>query len=174
MINRKKTLLMFCALLLIIFSAFAFSAETSRIFILKFNYNNGKITLIEKETAFGYAPDKKYLDDGYKIELSGKEKALYTTKITLPITEYIEFQNTTSKKLEGDLIKYENINFTVAVPYYDDADTIKLFNEKGFEIIKEKLSEEKQNNWGFMLLLALGVIISIIGVIKRTRKKNLK
>src|SRR3989338_1451264 len=151
-------------LILIMTSSFALSIESSRIMLLKFNYENGRISIIDKEILYGYTSDRKYLDEGYKLDVLDGNNVLYSTKFKIPLLEYVEFYNSSSEMLEGSPVKYSQMNFSIAVPYYESADSIKVYNEKGFEIVNSGVSKDgsKDNgsNLAFVILLVLGVVIT--------------
>lgn len=153
----------------------AMALESSKVFVLKLNYDDGKLALIDKAIKFGYAPDRKSIDEGYKLEiLDDAGDMIYTTNFELPLIEYIESANSTTGELSGEVIRYEKIDFTLVVPYFESADKIEIYNKNKFRIVEVEL---KKKDYGIFLWVVMGFLILIIIFVfgrKKRKGKGLK
>ena len=152
----------------IIFLNSVIAAESSKVFVLKFNYDKGNLALLEKKVLYGYAPDRKTIEEGYKIELASKNEIIYSAKFEIPQIELLEYSDLETGEIFGEVKKYDNLNFTVVVPYYEDADVINVYNPKEFKIVEEKIGKA---DYGIYFLIGIGIIGVIITAFIFRKKK---
>ncbi len=167
----NKTNIFTWGILFLVFAGIVFGAESSRVFVLRLNYDNGRIALYDKSVVFGYAPDRKIIEEGYKIELASKNEIIYSTRFEIPLIEILEYSDLETGEMRGEIKKYNNLNFTVVVPYYEDAEIVNVYNQKEFKIIEEKIEEENYLWYALAGISIIGIILAAFMFGKRKRRK---
>ena len=167
-ISKRIKSAMIILIVLILFDS-VIAAETSRVFVLKFNYDKGSLALLDKKTEYGYSPDRKTIEDGYKIELASGNEIIYSAKFEIPIIEILEYSDLETGEVIGEAKKYDSLNFTVVVPYYEDAEIVNVYNLKDFKIIEKKIGRENYFGYVFVGIGIVGIIF--VALIFSKRKK---
>ncbi|MBS3097873.1 hypothetical protein J4209_03720 [Candidatus Woesearchaeota archaeon] len=168
---NKKTLSTFFIFLLVITTA---KAQMSKVHILDLSYDNEVITLNDKITKFGYAPDRKIQpDDGYTAEVIAIDNSvLYSFRFKVPLELYLDITDPVTGELTGGMIKLDKTDFALVIPYFEDAKEIRLYNSSKQELlaidVEEKLSRK---NIIWLWLVPPLVLIILIWLVVKARKK---
>ena len=119
----------FVIFLFVIFLVNLVNAEEDKVFILNANYNNGEVKINDVTIKNGFAPDRKIpFESNYKINIHSKEKGiLYTKKIEIPLFIYVDV--IVNKEIKGNLIKLNQTDFALILPYYDEAGKISILED---------------------------------------------
>ena len=158
MTKSKCVALVFC---LILVSGLSIALETNKVFVLRFSYDNGNMVMTDKYATAGYAPDRKSADNGYRLDILNRQGGiLYSTYYEIPLIEYLDVTNNDTGELTGGVVRYNRLNFSIVVPYFEDAEMISIYNKKNFKIIEDSVNEKNYN--GFW---AVGVVILIFGIV---------
>jgi hypothetical protein len=148
-----------------------------KVYLFNFNYDNGKITLLNQIIKEGYYPDRKIpVENSYSCELNDKEeKKLYSLDFDIP--NKITTDAIVDLEIEGNTIVLEEVNFSFALPYYEIASNLICYNERNYEILNEKLvheslSQKKSNKliYGYIIIVFIGFLFVVI----KSRKKQEK
>jgi hypothetical protein len=160
-------MVMICSLVLI---DVVIGIESKKVFVLELHYETGKLDLVSKRAMFGYYPDRKVIGEGYKIEILDKNNdQLYNTNFELPILEYVEYGNSTTGEIIGEVVKYDKANFSIVVPYFDSAEKVVIYNKNGFEILEQRVNERSK----IYLWYILGgiILVFLIGFLLMKKRK---
>ncbi len=142
--------------------------ECSKVFVVKFNYDNGLITYRDRVIKCGYAPDRKIQpEEGYRAEIiSINNKPLYSFKFEIPLKLNFDLSDPLLKSLSGGLLILNETDFALIFPYYDKASSIIIYNPRDYEILKIPLIEEKfiqkRPLWWVLILVMLLLIASYL------------
>jgi hypothetical protein len=161
--NMKKIILTFtlCLFLIGIISA----ASINTYYNLNLNYNNGKLNLLSNNIE----QSKEIIDNSYgkyALTLSDhKDNVIYIGYFDVPNTEvYEKIDKNGTIYGESELI-LNKVNFTLLIPYYDNATKIEIYDEnvtkkleidvsfyskkyeeyKEFDAIKQNISNENES-----------------------------
>lgn len=136
--------------------------ECSKVFVVKFNYDNGLITYRDKVIKCGYAPDRRIQPkEGYKVEvISIDNKVLHSFKFEIPLEINFDLSDPIVKSLSGGMLILNETDFALIFPYYDKAKSIIIYNPRDYEIVKIPLIEEqfiqkKSFLWLFILIILI-------------------
>lgn len=156
-------------LLLILAAPFVMAeVECSKVFVVKFNYDNGLITYKDKVIKCGYAPDMKLQPrEGYKAEMiSTENKVLYSFKFEIPLKINFDMSDPIVKSLSGGMLILNETDFALIFPYYDKAKSIIIYNAREYKVATIPLIEEQFiQKRSFWWVLALVVLLLITGYI---------
>jgi len=153
----KKLFLYVIILILIINFVIA-----QKVIILNFDYDNGKISFIDKTIKTGYFPDRKITPSkGYKlVEISDKYEVLYSFNFEVPRIIFTDI-STEYGEIKGNMIVLNETSFSLVVPYFENLKEIKILDENQDELttvnFAPKLSPSRYN--------LLAIILFIIGII---------
>jgi len=142
------------------------NAEESKVFVLSANYDNGKIIINDVAVKNGYAPDRKIaVDSDYSINIYSKEKKLlYRKNIEIPLYIYIDV--IVNGEIEGNLIKLNQTDFALVLPYYEDAGEIDISKdneEAASYILYNKLSFKNISFvYYFVGILVLAILVFLV------------
>lgn len=170
-----KTRLLLLLFILLVPAVLA-EVECSKVFVVKFNYDNGIITYRDRVIKCGYAPDRKIQPvDGYRAEMiSIDDEVLYSFKFQIPLRLNFDLSDPIVKSLSGGMLILNETDFALIFPYYDKVESIVIYNPRDYEIVKIPLIEEQfiqeKSLW---LVLVLGVILLCVSyIVYRHYKKK--
>jgi len=134
--------------------------------IYTFNYDNGKITLIAQENKEGFVPDRLLQpEEGYRCALQDNEEDLYSFKFEIPLRLITEIAG--EEKIESEVIILTETDFSLLMPYIQEAEDIACYNPSGFEILREDVekiqedTDQRNTVIGYIILAIIGLIILI-------------
>ena len=153
---------------IIVFCILASFVSAEQIIIFDFSYDKGLITLTSQSIQEGYYPDRKIQpEEGYKCALAdNNDNTIYDFKFEIPLKVYTDVIN--KGNIEGNVIRLNETEFSLIMPFLEKAEKIKCYNIGGYEIINKEiekipLSPEKSNfNIWIFVLVALAVLFFII------------
>ena len=168
------------ALILILMCSFVI-AETNKVYIVDFKYQDGKVLFNDKVVKYGFSPDRKLETGDYTGKIISLEnRELYNLKFSVPLIEFVDISNTTTGELSGGIVRYNETEFAIVLPYFDEAKEIQIFNPQQEKVLVVDVSEVRKEgadykkDYGWLyFLLALLVIIVILFVFRR-RKRSTK
>ncbi|MBW2998061.1 hypothetical protein KY321_00855 [Candidatus Woesearchaeota archaeon] len=144
------------------------NSNPSKVNILKINYNEGNINFIEKTSKFGYAPDRVIQPEvGHNLTIYSNIEELHSFKFKIPNLEFVdgyyEEQNL------GEIVKLENINFSLIVPSYINEEELIIYDENN--VIKEKVTlvekkSTRKDNYFLTFILTTTLLLIILIIIK--------
>lgn len=143
-------------------------AECSKVVITNFNYNEGVVTYKDKVTKCGYTPDRKLQPiAGYTAEiLSMDNNQLYSFKFQIPLKLNFDLSDPVLKSLSGGMLILNETDFALIFPYYDNAKSIIIYNQRDYEIATIPLIEEqftqKRTFWWVLILAALLLVVGYV------------
>jgi hypothetical protein len=169
-----KKLTMFI-LLIIVNISFAISQEQNKIILLDLNYNNGEITINKILTKMGYYPDRKDQPlDGYKLDLvSINNDILYSFRFDVPLTIYTDV--IINNKISGNIIKLNNTDFALIMPYFDNLKEINIYDKNNKRVTTKEFTSpsKKQNLRHIYLFVGMTILVfSILYLVLRHYKKE--
>ena len=142
--------------------------ECSKVFVVKFNYDNGYITYKDKIIKCGYSPDRLIQPlEGYRAELiSIDNKPLYSFKFDIPLITNFDISDPIVKSLSGGMVVLNETDFALIFPYYDKVKSIRIYNPRDYEVatiplIEEQFTQKKSTLW-FLILIILLLMASYI------------
>lgn len=148
-------------------------AVENKVFILDLNYDNGQISINDVITKAGYAPDRKLQpEQGYKLEITKGNEVLYSFKFEIPLkinTDVIEEKG----EISGGIVILEKTNFALVVPYYKDAEHIKIYDNKDNEVVSTTVVPAlgKRNSVKWIVGFAIIFVVLFFLLYERRRKK---
>jgi len=103
-------------------------------YVAELNYNQKKITLNRLYLSPGQASDRRIERGNYLIKIISKNDSLissFIVDIPAPMFPFYE-KNSTSKPA---IIELEEFNYTINLPYFDEAKNIKVYDENESKIL---------------------------------------
>ena len=174
---KYKTLLtkenLFCVSKIFLFFIFLMSliivnGEEDKVFILNAYYDNGKISINDVTIKNGYFPDRKIpVETDYQINIYSKEKMmLYTKNIDVPL--YIYTDVIVDGNIKGNMIKLNQTDFALVLPYYESAGkiTISKNSEEKASYSLYPVFSFKNKNLIYYIVGALVFIVIVFLMIK--------
>lgn len=147
-----------------------------RVFVVKFNYDDGLITYKDKVIKYGYAPDRRIQPlEGYRAEMvSIDDNVLYSFKFDIPLRLNVDLSDS-EKALSGGMLILNETDFALVFPYYDRAKSIVIYNPRGYDVliiplIEEQFMQQKSSLW-FLVLIVLLLIVGYM-IYKHYRNKQ--
>jgi len=142
-------------------------AMPTRIQILDLQYKESKLSLISQTAKIGYYPDRKIQPkDGYTcIILSENDKILYSFKFKIPEYTFVDVTDPAKDELSGGIVKLDSTEFALTLPYFKEAKSIILYNEKNNEVLSIEVPKEQyaaKNGIVWSLVIVLIVLLAII------------
>ncbi len=172
-----KKILLLTIIIFLVIPTIQISAEIdcSKVFVVKFNYDNGIISYKDKIIKCGYSPDRKLQPlDGYRAEIiSIKNKPLYSFKFDIPLTTNFDMSDPLIKSLSGGMVVLNETDFALIFPYYDNAKSIRIYNPREYEVatiplIEEQFMQKRSTLWFLIIILLL--LIAAYMIYKHYRK----
>ncbi|MCK5283793.1 MAG: hypothetical protein KAK00_10425 [Nanoarchaeota archaeon] len=150
-------------------------AANPRVVILKLNYNDGNITLLNSTVKYGFFPDRRYQPDyGYRAEvISFEDSLLYEFRFKAPNEIFVDGTDEDGE-ISGGKIALENVNFALNVPYYEEMKEINIYSSED-EIVGSFSFEEGRNmliiRWLLVGLIFIVTIALVFLIIVRNKKQ---
>lgn len=172
-----KTKLLLLIILLLIPAVIA-EIECSKVYVVKFNYNNGLITYKDKVIKCGYAPDNKIQpEEGYRADIISEDNnLLYSFKFEIPLRISFDLTDPVLKTMSGGMLILNETDFALVFPYYDNAGNIIIYNPREYKILSVPLAEEHfvqaKPLWLFLILLLLMLAVLFLIHIHNRHRKN--
>ena len=169
MVNKvnKKIILLILMLLLVS----VVKAQESKVVVLNFHYKDGFITFKEKTTKLGYHPDRNFQPEGYGAEVvSATGEKLYSFRFKLPLDVFIDYAD--GLELKGGVIKLNETDFSLIVPYFEEAQEINFYNERDYKVATLDISRERfapRKGLFFVFIVAGLIIVGLIYIIIKKR-----
>jgi len=139
---------------------------SGQIMILSLRYDNGEITFLNSTTKYGFFPDRKIPVDGYNLEILDSGKILYSFDFEAPNEMYVEGGDETGE-LSGGLVVLDEVEFALIVPYYSEADVIKIYSPEQ-KLVSSIDIKESSFNWFWLVIpLVLLLLILIVMLLRR-------
>ena len=125
------------ALILLLFIAGSVGAASNQVLVLKLNYDNGGISLVNKTLKYGFYPDRNYQpENGYTLEIiSNHDDVLYDFTFRQPNIMYVD--GTVNETLTGGIVAMDNVDFSLVVPYFEEAKEIRIYSPEDDLLMKE-------------------------------------
>ena len=165
----------FIYLLVIVLLVISAAAASPKVMVLKLNYDNGNISLVNKTIKYGFGPDRRYQPDyGYRLEIiSFDNNQLYEFRFKAPNEMFVDGTDANGE-ISGGKIVLDNVNFALNVPYYNDMKEIRVYSPSG-EISGSFSFEEERKvsiiKWVIIGLIAIITLILIAWIyIKNSRQ----
>ncbi|MBW2974936.1 hypothetical protein KY366_04425 [Candidatus Woesearchaeota archaeon] len=165
-------------LMLILLVPFATAkVECNKVVVVKFNYDNGVITYMDRVIKCGYAPDRIIQpEEGYTAQVisTENEEVLYSFRFEVPLEINIDLSDPLVKSLSGGMMILNETDFALIFPYYDKAKYIVVYNPRDYEVLKVPLIEEQfiqDRSFWWVIILALLLILGL-AVYNIYRKKS--
>ncbi|MFH2028156.1 MAG: hypothetical protein ABIJ08_03390 [Nanoarchaeota archaeon] len=150
--------------MLLVFVSFA-HAQEGKVMVVNFQYKEGFITFKERTVMLGYYPDRNYQpENGYKAEIiSATGEVLYSFKFNIGTDIFVDYDDNSA--LSGGLIRLNETDFSLVLPYLDEAYEIRFYNERNFKVASIDISEERFSPKGFFFPLWIVLILIIVVLI---------
>jgi len=144
--------------------------SSTKVLLLNLHYSDGDITLVNKEVKQGYYPDRKIQHEGYRLEFRDfSNEVLYSTSFKDPHIEYTDANE--EGELTGGIIEHENIDFSLALPYYPETKKVRIYNERNKLLMDEVVQEKEilQSTHYYWIFGIIGVVLIalVLIIIKR-------
>ena len=183
MTRRNYMLFLLLIILLNFETAMDITEAQEQIYILKLNYNNGSLSLIDLDIGYGYVPDSNPItqpETGYRCEvISLTDDVLYSFRFVIPNT--VSSPPPLPDQEPTGEISLDNVNFTLLIPYYSDGKLINIYDPEDillFSIDISKFADQElvvtepgyQNYLSYFIIVIL--VVLIIFVIYKKLKKS--
>jgi len=149
------------ALVILLVPVVMAEVECSKVFVAKFNYDNGFVTYKERVIKCGYSPDRRdQPKEGYSAQvMSTDNKVLHSFRFEIPLKMFFDVSDPLVKSISGGMMVLNKTDFALIFPYYDEARVIVVYNSRGYEVVRIPLVEEqfieKRSVLWFLLLVVL-------------------
>lgn len=175
-----KTELLVLLCILLIPAAIA-EVECSKVFVVKFNYDNGIITYRDRVIKCGYAPDRRIQpEEGYTAEMiSVDDEVLYSFKFDVPLDFNFDFSDPIVKSLSGGMLILNETDFALIFPYYDKVKSIVIYNSRDYKVatiplIEERFIQQRSFWWVLVLIVFLLVVGYMVYRYYKTKSRSAK
>ena len=151
--------------------------ESSKVFVVNFNYDNGLVTYKDKVIKSGYFPDRKIQpEEGYRAEVISIDNIpLYSFRFNIPLKLNVDVSNPVTKNLSGGIVMLNETDFALIFPYYDEAKSIVVYNPREYQVLTVPLIEEQffmeEKSFWWVLLLVVVALIAIYAIYKHYKKR---
>ena len=177
MIKKNKKIKLLWPILLLILINIAI-AQTNKVFILNLNYDNGEISLRDKIVKVGYPPDRKIQPEvGYRIDIISRDDTmLYSFKFEIPLDVYVDATSpNNSREITGGLIKLNETDFALTMPYFKDAKEINIYDKENKELLRVDVEEKvkRRNKLWFIILVFIVILVLIYFILKKRKKRRI-
>lgn len=148
---------------------------SSKVVVLKLNYNEGNISLVNSTIKYGFSPDRRYqLDQGYKLEVvSFENEVLHEFRFKAPNEIFVDGTDENGD-ISGGKIVLDNINFALSIPYYENMKEIKVYSPTN-ELVGVVSFEAERNisfvKWGIISMITLITIFLLIYIYMKQSKQ---
>tara|TARA_Y100000310_G_scaffold258870_1_gene267410 strand:- start:142 stop:645 length:504 start_codon:yes stop_codon:yes gene_type:complete len=153
--------------LLIVLLSIGVYAESSKVYIVAFSYENGELTFDDKVVKYGYSPDRKLTEGDYRGEVVSADSVLYDFDFNVPLTEFVDISDVETGELSGGIVKVDSTRFALVLPYFEEAKSIEIYDPSDTKVMGIDVEEKKESN----LLLIIGIAIVLLIVILLLKKK---
>jgi len=111
------------------------SSIENRYLFLEFYYKDGNFSLVNKTLESGYYPNSEFYGE-YKIKIFSENKELYSNYFDPSVI----FSDDFSKEvIEGGVLKLNESNFYLVLPYFDEAEKIEILNSNNEKIFENEV-----------------------------------
>lgn len=167
----NKLICLFVGLFLI-----ATAAASSQVLVLKLNYLEGNITLLNKTIKYGFFPDRRYQPDyGYRAEIiSFDDNLLYEFRFKAPNVIFVDGTDEEGQ-LSGGKVVLDNVNFALALPYYKNMKEINIYSPREEQVGLISFEEERKVEiikWIITATIGLVALILILFIIVKNKKES--
>lgn len=166
---NKKLLLILAVLL-----SAAMAKAQQEVVVLGLHYEDGLITVKDKTVQLGYYPDRNVQPElGHRLEVvSFDGEKLYSFRFKLPIDVFTDYSE--GDELKGGLIRLNETDFALVIPYFEDAKEVRFYNERNYPVSTVTLAEEQMAPKEAVLFgyAVIGLIIAGLLVSLRIRKRR--
>jgi len=159
-------------ILLIVLLMLISIVSAEQVAVVNFNYDNGVITVKDRSVKLGYYPDKNYQpDEGYRVEvvdINGDK--LYSLRFKIPLEVFTDISE--GDGIDGGLIVLNETDFSVIVPYYEEAQEIIFYNPRNYRVASLDISDEKfaPRDYSIVFYILGGIVL--VGIIIFIKKKK--
>jgi len=173
MVNKMKKIFVFLIMFLCLISI----AQAGKVYIINLLCDDGRISFDKKIVKSGYSPDRKIQEGDYRADIIAADgSTLYTFNFDIPNLLYIDVSNSTTGELSGGIILLNKTNFAFAMPYFDDAKEINIYNPRNFKIItidieeKELLPVKESNLLPLILVVVIILVVFLLFFVSKFKK----
>jgi hypothetical protein len=136
----------------------------SRVYFLDLKYDRGGLSLLDVYVTGGQAPDNaNQPEDGYRCDVLSDRGILYSFRFTIPL------ELSVMPPLDGGEpeppVVLEEVEFSLTMPYYTEAKTIKLYDPQGVEKLSVDVSEFAEGGVNWDLVVATIVVVAVLGIL---------
>jgi hypothetical protein len=150
------------------------SAAGSRVLVMKLNYDNGNISLVNDTIKYGFSPDRRYQPEyGYKAEIvSFDGEVVYDFRFKKPNEIFVDGTDENGE-ISGGKIVLDEVNFALSVPYFEDMKEINFYSDSD-EFLGRVSFEEKRElliwKWWITGLIIIVTLVLLILIITKYKK----
>lgn len=158
-------------LLILLFIAPAI-AESGKVFILNFHYEDNELTFIDKTIKYGHYPDRKIQpQEGHTLNIINRNNiVLYSFRFEIPDKAFTDIIK--DNKTMGGVIVLDKTDFSIVVPYFDDVYKINIYNERDRITLSIIIKEGFNKNTIYVALIIIIIALITAFVLFRRKKKR--
>ena len=173
MAKKNKIKLTLTTIILLILISIA-AAQTGKVLILNLDYDDGKITFKDKIIKIGYSPDMKIQpEEGYRLDVVSREDTLlYSFKFEVPLDVYVDAASADGKEMSGGLIRLDKADFALAIPYFEDAKEIKIYDERDTQQLGINVEEKAQKRSKLWIIMPIAAFILLLIALFLHKKRS--
>jgi|TARA_B100001971_G_C18221748_1_gene557661 hypothetical protein len=148
-------------------------AESNKVYVVAFRYENGQLFFHDKMVKFGYSPDRNLMSGDYSGRILSKDGSeLYAFKFNVPLERFVDLSDLNTGKISGGVVKVDKTNFAIVLPYFNKAESIKIYDPDYVRIINIDVKEIEGPNYKMWINISLLVVIVgiVIAIAIRRRK----
>jgi len=163
----KKILLLLCFIFLI---SIVF-AENSKVHIISFKYEDGKLIFDDKLIKYGYSPDRRLIIGNYKCEIvSVDDKVLYSFNFDIPLKGFVDISNITTGELSGGIVRLDKTRFALVLPYFEKAKEMNIYDSNNIKLLKVDVEEKEKFNYYLFIVLFAVILLIVLKLVLRKKK----
>ncbi|MFH1641669.1 MAG: hypothetical protein ABIC04_02105 [Nanoarchaeota archaeon] len=159
--------------ILLLFVILAGFVSAEQIVVLNFHYDDGIITFKDRDVRLGYYPDRNYQpENGLRADLvTASGESLYSFRFKIPLTEFTDYES--GSELKGVVIQLTETDFSLIIPYFEDAAELNFYNERNYKITTVDISKERLSPAKVLvpMFVVVGLILCIL-VYMFIRRRN--
>ena len=144
-------------------------AEMQKVMVLDLYYDNGKIFVIDKAIKYGYYPEQRHsAESEYSLQILQKGSILHSSLFKEPNIVYREGSDENGI-LSGGKVVLDEREFSVIVPYFGEADEIRIISPEGSISGSERLEKGKGNYYFIAGIMILAIVIIFVIIRRKSR-----
>lgn len=159
-------------LVMLVIAQFTIAAD-GQVLIVSFHYDEAGLSVQEQLIKYGYAPGIR--EGIFTAELIGADSSVIASiPFDIPLNEFTDIADNATGELSGGIIRHNQTDFALVLPYEHEAKEIAMKGPLGKDILRARINPSKPQPkaGGIIVFAALGFMVGIAAAAMLLRKKK--